>query len=82
MYPDRDEEAGSDPRNPLIQLYPHTCCVTTAHVCALSGSTRLSAGGFVLVSVKGITKEQARQREVSEAEEAVLVEHLRVLPPA
>jgi hypothetical protein len=53
MYPDRDEEAGSDPRNPLIQLYPHTCCVTTAHVCALSGSTRLSAGGFVLVSVKG-----------------------------
>jgi hypothetical protein len=27
-------------------------CVTTAHACALSGSTRLSAGGFVLVSVK------------------------------
>src|SRR5215467_13009134 len=34
---------------PLASLLPH---VTTDHPCALSGSTKLRAGGFVLVSVK------------------------------
>jgi len=33
----------------LASLLPH---VTTDHLCALSRSTRFSAGGFVLVSVK------------------------------
>src|SRR4029077_6287192 len=37
----------------LASLLPH---VTTDHPCALSGSTRFSAGGFVLVSVKGKKK--------------------------
>src|SRR5215475_917615 len=36
---------------PLASLLPH---VTTDHPCALSGSTKLRAGGFVLVSVKAI----------------------------
>ena len=37
----------------LASLLPH---VTTDHPCALSGSTRFSAGGFVLVSVKALGK--------------------------
>jgi hypothetical protein len=42
----------------LASLLPH---VTTDHPCALSGSTRFSAGGFVLVSVK-----VAREHPVTE----------------
>jgi hypothetical protein len=45
---EEDEEAGSDLHGiALVSELPH---VTTDHPCALSGSTRLSAGGFVLVS--------------------------------
>jgi hypothetical protein len=53
--PEQGEEAGgSDLQGiALASLLPR---VTTDHPCALSGSTtRLSAGGFVLVSVKGLT---------------------------
>ena len=36
----------------LILPVPYSC-VTTDHACALSGSAKLSTGGFVLASVKG-----------------------------
>jgi hypothetical protein len=47
-----DEEAAGQICKAIAfaSLLPH---VTTDHPCALSGSTRFSAGGFVLVSVKG-----------------------------
>jgi hypothetical protein len=46
-----DEEAGGSDLQGIAfaSLLPH---VTTDHPCALSASTRLSAGGFVLMSVK------------------------------
>jgi hypothetical protein len=49
---EEDEEAGAGQickAIALASLLPH---VTTNHPCALSGSTRFSAGGFALVSVK------------------------------
>src|SRR5262249_48593435 len=39
--------------NPLDPTSPYSC-VTTNHACALSDSTKLSAGGFVLVSVEAV----------------------------
>jgi Phage integrase family len=72
--------AGKDEQGrPLEKLVSHSTVNRTMQTLrAALYHVRDHHGAFLPPNLKfGITKEQARKREVSEAEEAVLVEHLR-----